>query len=221
MAQRVREWVDERINLSPLVEAFLYRKVPGGVGWWYTLGSATLFLFILQVVTGAYLTMYYVPTPDHAYNSILFMTNDVAFGSVIRGIHHWSASGIVVMTVAHGLRTFFFAAYKYPRELTWVVGVVLLLLVLGLGFTGYLLPWDQKAYWATVVGTSIAGTVPFVGEFITRAMRGGADVGPLTLERFFSAHVVLLTGAIIILIVIHIGMVVRQGISAPPKDEEA
>ena len=150
-----------------IYDTVLDRKVPK-VNWWFTLGSASLFLFVMQAVTGIFLTIYYVPSPDHAYDSIQYIMNDVPFGWLIRGIHHWGASLMVIFVFAHMLRTFFFGAYKYPRELTWLTGVVLLLATLGMGFTGYLLPWNQRAYWATTVGTAIAGTVPFIGPFITQ-----------------------------------------------------
>ncbi|MBI4758042.1 MAG: cytochrome b N-terminal domain-containing protein [Chloroflexi bacterium] len=153
------------------------------------------------------------------WSAIFDRFNQVAFGSIIRGIHHWSASAMVVMVVAHMLRTFFFGAYKYPRELTWVVGVFLLLVTLGFSFTGYLLPWDEKAYWATVVGTEIAGSAPLVGDFILRLMRGGQELGAVTLARFYSIHVLLLPAAMVLFIGIHLFLVIKIGISAPPDDK--
>lgn len=218
MRSKVITWIDERLEFSPRLKYFLDRLVPRGVGWWYTLGSATLFLFILQVVTGIALTMYYSPSPDHAYKSVEFITNEVSGGRLIRGIHHWSSSGIVVLSVLHGLRTFFFGAYKYPRELTWILGVLLLVIVLAFSFTGYLLPWDQKAYWATVVGTSIPGSVPYIGDLLFKLMRGGTEVGAVTLVRFYSLHVIILPLVAAALIGLHIYLVVKLGISAPPDD---
>lgn len=145
---------------------------------------------------------------------------DTAFGSLIRGIHHWAASGMIVMVLAHMLRVYFMGAYKYPREMSWMVGVALLVLTLAFGFTGYLLPWDEKAYWATVVGTNISGSVPIVGDWILRILRGGADLGALTLNRFYAMHVMLLPMAAMLLITIHVLMVIRQGISHPPRHDE-
>ncbi len=216
---RALDWIDERAGIRAVWGAIFDRLIPRGVGWWYTFGSACLFLFILQATTGSFLAWYYSPTPDHAYDSILYIMNQVAFGSIIRGIHHWSASAMVVMVVAHMLRTFFFGAYKYPRELTWVVGVFLLLVTLGFSFTGYLLPWDEKAYWATVVGTEIAGSAPVVGDFILRLMRGGQELGAVTLARFYSIHVLLLPAAMVLFIGIHLFLVIKIGISAPPDDK--
>ncbi len=217
MLSRVVAWFDERLDITQVWRAIFLRKIPKGVNWWYTLGSATLFLFTIQVATGIFLAMYYSPTPDHAYDSINYIMNDVAFGPIVRGLHHWSASLMIVMIVLHMLRTFVMAAYKYPREATWSVGVLLLLLVLAFGFTGYLLPWDEKAYWATVVGTSIVGSAPVVGDFILRVVRGAQDIGALTLARFYAVHVFLLPIVVSTLIGVHLFMVIRQGISAPPE----
>ena len=159
MWKKIYDWLDERIGLQDLYKSVLDRPEPRG-SWWNTLGSASLFLFVLQGVTGIFLTTYYTPSPDHAYDSITYIMNGVAFGWLIRGIHHWGATLMVVVVFIHLLRVFVTASFKYPRELTWLIGVGLLLLTLGMGFTGYLLPWDQRAYWATTVGTQIAGTAP-------------------------------------------------------------
>ena len=217
MANIVNSWLEERLEISKLASGFLYRKVPRGVGWWYTLGSATLVSFILLLVTGLFLMLNYSPSPDHAYESVQYITNEVPFGGLIRSIHFWSASSIVVLVGLHGLRTFFMASYKYPREVTWVLGSLLFLMVMGAAFTGYLLPWDQKAYWATNVGTGIAGQMPVVGPFIQKILIGGSTIGALTLTRFFTFHVGVLPPLIMLLAGIHIFLVVRLGISAPPE----
>ncbi len=219
MAEKVWTWLDERLGLTTIYNTVLDRKVPK-VNWWFTLGSASLFLFVLQVVTGIFLTVYYVPSPDHAYDSIQYIMNEVAFGWLIRGIHHWGASLMVLFVFIHMLRTFYFAAYKYPREITWVTGVFLLLATIGMGFTGYLLPWNQRAYWATTVGTEIPGTAPFIGDFIIRILRGGTDLSGVTLARFFSVHIWFLPAIIVLLISIHIYLVIRLGISSIPKKED-
>jgi quinol-cytochrome oxidoreductase complex cytochrome b subunit len=219
MATKVLTWLDERLGLKGIYSTVLDRKVPK-VNWWFTLGSASLFLFILQVATGVFLTVYYVPSPDHAYDSIQFIMNGVSFGWLIRGIHHWGATLMVIIVFAHMLRTFYFAAYKYPRELTWVTGVVLLLATLAMGFTGYLLPWNQKAYWATTVGTEIPGTIPFLGPFITTVLRGSGDLSAVTLARFFAVHIWFLPAVILAMIGIHIYLVIRLGISSIPKKED-
>src|SRR3990170_2842480 len=188
MLVKIGDWLDERFSWRSVWEAIFLRKVPH-VNWFYTLGSATLFVAIIQGVTGILLTLYYVPTPDHAYDSVVYITTQLPAGWFIRGLHHWGASAMVVLTVAHLLRVFFYGAYKYPREVTWITGVLLLIVVIGFGFTGYLLPWDQKAFWATTVGTRIAGVAPVIGDALLRLLRGGGGVPPLTPVRFFRAHV--------------------------------
>ncbi len=219
MASKALTWLDERLGLSAIYRVVLDRKVPK-VNWWFTLGSASLFLFMMQGITGIFLTVYYVPSPDHAYDSIQFIMNEVAFGWLIRGIHHWGATLMVLIVFAHMLRTFYYAAYKYPRELTWVSGVVLLLATLGMGFTGYLLPWNQRSLWATVVGTEIPGTLPLLGPWITRILRGGEDLSAVTLARFFSAHIWLLPAVLAAVIGVHIYLVIRLGISHIPTEED-
>jgi quinol-cytochrome oxidoreductase complex cytochrome b subunit len=219
MSARLGNWLDERFGWRSVWTAIFLRKIPH-VNWFYTLGSATLFIATLQIVTGILLTIYYVPTPDHAYDSVIYITTQLPAGWFIRGLHHWGASAMIILTALHMLRVFFYGAYKYPREVTWLTGVVLLLVVVGFGFTGYLLPWDQKAYWATTVGTRIAGVAPGVGEWILRIMRGGDDLSAVTLARFFGAHVWVLPGALLTLIVIHMYLVIRLGITAVPGRDE-
>ncbi len=218
--QQVTDWVDERLESKSLASALLDRLIPEGVGWLQTLGSASLMLFMVQAVTGIFLAMNYSASPEHAYDSVRFISEEVPFGNIVRGLHKWGASAMVVVVFIHLLRTYFMASYKYPRELTWVVGVVIFLMVLGFGFTGYLLPWDQKAYWATAVGTNLAHQAPFVGEFILKVLRGGVELGAVTLSRFFAMHVLLLPAILIPLIGIHLFMVVRQGIATPPEREQ-
>ena len=219
MIARFFKWLDERLGLRGIYETVLDRKVPK-VNWSFTLGSATLFLVVMQGLTGIFLTAYYVPHPDQAYDSINYIMNEVAFGWLIRGIHHWGATLMVITVFLHLLRTFFYGAYKYPREMTWVTGVVLLLVTLGMGFTGYLLPWNQRSFWATTVGTSITETVPFVGNFVNQTLRGGEELSTLTLARFFSAHIRMLPAILIGILGVHLYLVVRLGIShIPSKDE--
>jgi quinol-cytochrome oxidoreductase complex cytochrome b subunit len=219
MTEPIGNWLDERTGIRQIWEAVFLRKVPK-VNWLYTLGSATLFTAMLQIFTGILLTIYYVPTPDHAYNSVQYITNQVPAGWLIRGIHHWGASAMVVLTILHMLRVIFYGAYKFPREITWFSGVVLLLVVIGFGFTGYLLPWDQKAFWATTVGTRIAGVTPFIGDWILRVMRGGDELTAITLARFFGVHVWVLPATLVTLLVIHIYLVIKIGISAVPERED-
>ncbi len=214
-------WLDERLGLTALYRNLLDRPEPKG-NWWNTLGSACLFLFLLQGLTGIFLLVYYVPTPEQAYESVQYIMNEVTFGWLVRGIHHWGASLMVLLVFIHMLRTFVTASYKYPRELTWVIGCGLLLLTLGMGFTGYLLPMTQRSYWATVVGTSIAGAMPppGLGEFILKVLRGGSEIGALTLLRFFAAHIWMLPALLLVLIGIHIYLVIRHGESAFPDPED-
>lgn len=219
MTARVVSWLDERLGLTSIYYLVFDRKVPK-VNWWFTLGSASLFLFIVQGVTGVFLSVYYVPDPSKAYDSIQYIMTGVTFGWLIRGIHHWGASLMVIFVFIHMLRTFFMGAYKFPRELTWLTGVILLLATFGMGFTGYLLPWNQRAYWATTVGTAIAGTVPVIGDFILRILRGGNDLSAVTLARFFSVHIWFLPVVIIGLISVHMYLIIRLGISSVPKEEE-
>jgi len=219
MWKKLFAWLDERLALNELYKATLDRPEPKG-NWWNTLGSASLFLFLLQGATGIFLSVYYTPSPDHAYDSIQYIMNGVAFGWLIRGIHHWGASVMVLVVFIHMLRVFVTASYKYPRELTWLIGVGLLLCTLGMGFTGYLLPWNQKAYWATTVATSIAGSVPWIGTFIMKALRGGTDLSALTLSRFFAAHIWMLPAALTGLIGVHLFLIIKHGESEfPGKDD--
>lgn len=217
---RIRGWIDERIDLTGLRRVLLDRQMPAGLTWWHTLGSATLVVFMVQVVTGVVLAMYYSPSPDHAYDSIRYLEHRVALGNLLRGIHHWGSSAMVVLVIAHMGRVFTWGAYKYPREINWLLGIGLLVLVLGFGFTGYLLPWDQKAYWATEVGTNIAGTTPFLGGALVRLLRGGSQLGAATLSRFYSLHTLLFPLLVVGLVFVHVGLVIRQGIGARPRDLE-
>jgi quinol-cytochrome oxidoreductase complex cytochrome b subunit len=219
MIKKLFTWLDERLGLGDMYKAVLDRPEPKG-NWWNTLGSASMFLFVMQGLTGIFLSVYYTPSPDHAYDSIQYIMNGVAFGWLIRGIHHWGASLMVIVVLIHMIRVFVTASYKYPRELTWLIGSGLLICTLAMGFTGYLLPWNQKAYWATTVGTSIAGSVPWIGSFILKALRGGPDLSALTLGRFFAAHIWMLPAALAGLMLIHLFLIIKHGESQfPGKDD--
>lgn len=219
MTSRIGQWLDERTGWKGNWTAVFLRKIPK-VNWLYTLGSATLFAAIIQVVTGILLTLYYVPEPQQAYASVDYITNELSFGWFIRGLHHWGASAMVLLAVLHMVRVIIYGAYKYPREVTWITGVALLLITFAFGFTGYLLPWDQRAYWATVVGTEIAAVAPGFGGILKDLMLGGPEISGLTLSRFFGAHVWVLPSLLFILVGIHLYLVIRNGISAPPKRHE-
>jgi quinol-cytochrome oxidoreductase complex cytochrome b subunit len=217
--EKIYHFLDKRLHLTPLVRHALDEPIPGGASWIYVFGSVVLFTFGLQLVTGMFLILYYVPTPDHAYDSIQFIETGVAFGSFIRGLHHWGASVMIVAIGLHMLQTFLYGAYRPPREVLWNVGVVLFILVLTFAFTGYLLPWDQKAYWATSVGINMVGTIPLIGGYLVRILRGGEDVGALTLSRFFAVHILFLPWLTAALIGLHIFILRRVG-PAGPWDKE-
>jgi len=219
MESRFTNWLDERFGWRQVWSAIFLRKIPK-VNWLFTLGSATLFVAINQIVTGILLTIYYVPTPDHAYDSVQYITTQLPAGWFIRGLHHWGASAMVILVVLHMLRVILYGAYKFPREVTWFTGVILLIIVIAFGFTGYLLPWDQRAYWATTVGTRIAGTPPLIGDWILKIIRGGEELTAVTLARFFGVHVWVLPATLLLLVGVHLYLVIRLGISAVPTREE-
>ncbi|MEJ7570100.1 MAG: cytochrome b N-terminal domain-containing protein [Gaiellaceae bacterium] len=210
------DWLEERSGLVGAIKYFLFRKVPRDTSWAQTLGSATLTAFLVQAITGVILAFYYKPDPDKAYESIQIITNELTLGWLVRGMHRWGASVFIILMFLHMARVFLYGAYKYPRELNWIVGVLLLALGMGEGFTGYLLPWDQTAYWATVVGININGTAPFLGPFITQFLQGGASIGADTLSKFYSIHMLVLPGAIAGLIGLHLYLVMRLGVTSPP-----
>jgi menaquinol-cytochrome c reductase cytochrome b subunit len=216
-------WLDERTGGGPFLRAFLFRKVPKGTNWYYTLGSATLFAFVNQAVTGVFLAMYYNPSTTQAYGSVHHMINDVFLGEFVRGMHKWGSTVMVVLVFLHMGRTFFFGAYKYPRELNWIIGVVLLILTMAMSFTGYLLPFDQRSFWATVVGVNINASGPILGPYLADFLRGGAEFGSTTLSRFYAIHMLLIPGLIIALIGAHLFLVSKLGTTAPPwlKAEKA
>ena len=210
------DWVDERTSLSGGLRWMMFRKVPKGINWFYTLGSATLFAFLAQAVTGVFLAMYYDPSVTNAYESTRRITNEIFLGEFVRGMHKWGATVMTVLIFLHMARTFFFGAYKYPRELNWVIGVVILILTFVMGLTGYLLPFDQRSYWATVVAANITASGPMMGPYLGDFMRGGAEFGATTLSRFYSIHMLLIPGLMAALIGAHLYLVARLGITAPP-----
>ena len=215
------DWLEERSGLVGYTKWFLFRNVPRDINWMQTLGAATLTAFIIQAVTGVVLAMYYKPDPDTAYASIVNITEEVTLGWLVRGMHKWGASVFIILMFLHMARTFLFGAYKYPREINWITGALLLVLGMAEGFTGYLLPWDQTAYWATVVGININATAPFLGPFIAQFLQGGTQIGPDTLSRFYSLHMLVLPGAIMGLIGLHMYLVVRLGVTSPPWSSTA
>ncbi len=216
LRQTIAQWLEERTGASHFVKENLDEPMPVGVGWLYTLGSCLLTVLIVQVITGIILALYYAPTPDHAYDSVYYITQHVLLGGIVRGIHHYGASVIIIIMGLHVLRSFYTGAYKRPRELTWMIGVLIMAVIFGFAFTGYLLPWDMKAYWATVVGTNIAGTVPIIGKYLKHALDGGTSVGALTLTRFYAIHVLVLPALLIALTAAHLYMVRHHHIAGPP-----
>jgi len=213
---RVGDWFDERFDVRIPLEAFLKKPVPKhAIRWYFCLGGITFALFVIQGVTGILLSLYYRPTPEAAYESILFIMNNVRFGWLIRSIHSWSASLMIAFCVAHMLRVFITGAYKRPRELNWVAGVVLLLLTLVFGFTGYLLPWDQRAYWGSTVGSEILGIIPLIGNALLQLLRGGMEITGLTLTRFYGIHMLVLPLLLFLFLGFHFVVIRRQGISGP------
>jgi ubiquinol-cytochrome c reductase cytochrome b subunit len=209
-------WFEERLRARELFGALLHVRIPAAARTYY-LGGITLAMFGVQVVTGTLLVLYYKPTPDAAYDSEKYITSVVEFGWLIRSVHHWAANLMIIFLVLHLVRIFIQGAYKYPRELTWIMGIGLLAVTIGFGFTGYLLPWDQRAFWATVVGTEIAGGVPLLGPALLELLRGGVDVTDATLGRFFGMHVLvlpLLAGAFL---VAHLTIVHQLGLANPKQ----
>jgi len=214
MLRSILDWIDHRTGLRAARDHLLYERLPPGTGWWFVTGSVVLFLLGVQTVSGVVLTMFYVPAPDHAYDSVLFIMERLPFGRIVRGLHFFGASFIVVAAVVHMMRVVALGSYKKPREATWLTGVVLLLLILGFALSGYLLPWDQKAYWATTVTINVARSGP-MGEFIAGVLRGGSGLGALTLLRWYSAHVFLLPACLIGFTIAHVYLMRRHGISGP------
>jgi ubiquinol-cytochrome c reductase cytochrome b subunit len=212
---RLYEWLDERTGISWLIDSVLDEPIRGGARWAYVFGSTLVFLFALQVVTGMFLAMYYTPSADHAHASVAYIQKAVPGGALLRGLHYYGASAMVIIIVAHIAQTFLYGAYKGKRELLWIVGSLLLLLVLSFAFTGYLLPWDQEAYFGTKVSTSVASEIPIVGPLLQRIMLGGSELTTLTLSRFFMVHAFLLPLAAGLLVVLHVYLFRKAGPAGP------
>ena len=215
-AKNTTDWLDERVNGTGIYTAMLSRKVPKGTNWFYTLGSSVMFIFAMQAITGVFLAMYYVPSATQAYASISHITNDVFLGEFVRGLHKWGASLMIILIFLHMARTFFFGAYKYPRELNWVIGVVLIVLTMVMGLTGYLLPFDQRSFWATIVANNITASGPVLGPYLADFLRAGPDFSATTLSRFYALHMLVVPGLIAGLIGAHLFLVVKLGTTAPP-----
>lgn len=217
--ENLAAWLDNRTGVQTAIRQFLYEEIPVSSGWRQVCGSVAVFLFLVQVFTGALLAFNYAPTPGDAYNSLRYILTELTGGRLIRGLHHWGASMMIVVVVLHMAQVFVYGAYKKPREATWLAGVALLLLTLAYGLTGYLLPWDNRAYWGTVVATGIAGQAPLVGPYLTRLLGGGGAVGVVTFARFYGLHVLLLPPATVLLIALHVHLVRKHGVAPVPGDE--
>jgi len=237
IGQKVKHWTEERLNLRQVVgvllnvfpiiygeldqrldvkeglQKLLKKPVPKGLSFLHCFGGMTFLLFVIQVITGILLAIYYKPSAADAYNSVKFITNTVPLGWLIREIHAWGANLMMITVLIHMGRVYFHGAFKNPRELNWMVGVVLLILTFGFGFTGYLLPWDQRSYWGTTVGTEVAGGVPFIGSYLLILLRGSLNVTGDTLTRFYSVHVLILPWITALFLAVHFAMVKRQGIA--------
>ncbi|AVQ99222.1 menaquinol-cytochrome c reductase cytochrome b subunit [Oceanobacillus sp. M65] len=223
MLQKIYDWIDDRIDITPIWRDIADHEVPEHVNpahhfsaFVYCFGGLTFFVVVIQILSGMFLTMYYVPDIENAWKSVYYLQTEVAHGQIVRGMHHWGASVVIVMLLLHTLRVFFQGAYKKPRELNWIVGVLIFFIMLGLGFTGYLLPWDNKAFFATQVGLEIAEQVPFIGTQLKTLLSGDPSiVGAQTLTRFFAIHVFFLPAALFGLMAAHFILIRRQGISGP------
>jgi ubiquinol-cytochrome c reductase cytochrome b subunit len=220
LLKKIWEWFDDRTGTSDLLMPMMKHLVPPGAKWYYVFGSATLFLFILQVVTGVALSLMYQPTSSTAYDSLKFITESAPLGNILRGIHFYGASAMILFVGIHMIRVYLFAAFKYPREMSWVSGIFLLALTLGMGFTGQLLRWDSNGVWSAVVGAEQAGRVPFIGKDIAHFLLAGETLGGATLSRFFAIHVFLIPAMMFGLLAMHLYLVIRHGISEPPRAGE-
>src|SRR5699024_1813489 len=226
--QKLFDWIDERIDVAPIWRDIADHEVPEHVNpayhfsaFVYCFGGLTFFVVVIQVLSGMFLTMYYVSDIENAWRSVYYLQTQVAHRQIVRGMHHWGASVVIVMLLLHTMRVFFQGAYKKPRELNWMVGVLIFFVMLGLGFTGYLLPWDNKAYFATQVGLEIAEQVPFIGTELKTLLSGDPTiVGAQTLTRFFAIHVFFLPGALFALLAVHFILIRKQGIAGPLYNRE-
>jgi len=216
VGEAVVDYVDDRTGAKTGITWFLKRNIPAETSWFQTLGFASMAVFGLQAVTGIFLAMYYKPDTARAYASIEHITNDVTWGWLVRGMHKWGASAMIVLVFLHMGRVFIFGSYKYPRELTWVTGAILLIMTMFMGLTGYLLVWDEKAYWATVVAMNITASAPILGPYVADVLRAGPEFGPDTLSRFYSIHMLAIPGGLATFMGLHLFLVAKLGISEPP-----
>jgi ubiquinol-cytochrome c reductase cytochrome b subunit len=219
IASKLDNWLDQRTGIDSILHETLDEPIPGGASWAYIFGSGLLFLFVSQVITGVFLALYYVPSADHAHTVVSYIVKEVTSGSFIRSIHAYGSSGIIILLLLHIGQTILYGSYKGRRELLWLSGCILMALMLGMAFTGYLLPWDQKAYFATAVGTNLIAEVPFIGPILQKLVRGGGQMGTLTLSRFFVLHVFVLPAMLIGFIAAHVFFFRKAGAAGPVKED--
>src|SRR5437762_1948029 len=217
--QRLYHWFDRRTGIGSLLHEALDEPIPGGARWAYVFGSVLLFLFISQTITGIFLALYYVPSADRAHTTVAYIVKEVTGGSFLRSLHAYGSSVVVILLLLHLTQTYLYGAYKGRRDLLRISGCFLLALMLAMAFTGYLLPWDQKAYFATTVGTNMATDIPFIGGWLKRFMRGGNEMGTLTVSRFFVAHVFLIPAVLIAFIAAHVYLFRKAGAAGPPSED--
>lgn len=217
MFKKMWVWIDDRTGITEAGSPLINHLVPPDARWLYVFGSATLFCFILQVITGLALALIYQPSTGAAYDSLKYITSQAPFGHFLRGLHYFGASTMIFLVGIHMIRVFLMAAFKYPREMSWITGSILLVLTVTMGFTGQLLRWDSDGVWSAIVGAEQAGRIPFIGKPVAKLLLGGDTITGLTVSRFFSIHVFLLPGMIISLIALHLYLVIKNGISEPPK----
>ena len=215
--KKTGRWINDRSGIMEMLKPLLNHPVPPGSKWAYVFGSATLFCFVLQVATGIGLALLYQPSSDGAFQSLQYITYKATMGKTLRGIHYFGASGMIVMVALHMMRVYLMAAYKFPREMSWISGVVLLLLTISMGFTGQLLRWDDNGVWSAVVAAEQLGRIPLIGKSIARLLLGGDTLGGQSLSRFYAYHVFLFPSLIFIFVGFHLWLVMRNGISEPPK----
>ncbi len=218
--KKLGHWFDVRLGFSetlmPMMRHPVPREIEGPLGWWYVFGSAAMTLFLIQILTGIGLALVYVPAADKAYESLLYLNYQQPLGWYLRALHYYAGSGMVVLLLVHMTQVFMHGSYKYPRELTWVLGVFLLLCTMGMFFSGQILRWDPDAYWGLAVAGSMAGRVPVIGPWIVHLLLGGEIIGGDSLSRFFALHVFVIPGALIAFLAVHLWLVLKCGVSAPP-----